>query len=60
MSMEGKALLPYRVLIADDHELLRTGISATVASEPDLEVVGEAEDGEEALELCRKLHPAWY
>jgi DNA-binding NarL/FixJ family response regulator len=57
MSMEGKALLPYRVLIADDHELLRTGISATVASEPDLEMVGEAEDGEETLELCRKLHP---
>ena len=43
--MDGKALLPYRVLIADDHELLRTGISATVASEPDLEMVGEAEDG---------------
>ena len=55
--MEGKALLPYRVLIADDHELLRTGISAMVASEPDLEVVGEAQEGKEAIELCRKLHP---
>jgi DNA-binding NarL/FixJ family response regulator len=53
----GKALSPYRVLIADDHELLRTGISAMVASEPGLEVVGEAEDGEEAVEFCRKLHP---
>jgi DNA-binding NarL/FixJ family response regulator len=49
--------LPYRVLIADDHELLRTGISAMLASDSDLEVVGEAQDGEEALELCRKLHP---
>ncbi len=55
--MEGKALSAYRVLIADDHELLRTGISAMVASEPDLEVVGEAEDGEAAVELCRELHP---
>jgi DNA-binding NarL/FixJ family response regulator len=49
--------LPYRVLIADDHELLRTSISAMLASDPDLEVVGEAEDGEEAVELCRKLKP---
>ena len=49
--------MPYRVLIADDHELLRTGISAMLANEPDLEVVGEAEDGEEAVELCRKLRP---
>jgi len=49
--------LPFRVLIADDHELLRTGISAMLASEPDLEVVGEAEDGEQAVELCRRLRP---
>jgi DNA-binding NarL/FixJ family response regulator len=44
-------------LIADDHELLRTGIGAMLASEGDLEVVGEARDGEEALELCRSLRP---
>jgi DNA-binding NarL/FixJ family response regulator len=49
--------LPYRVLIADDHELLRTGISAMLASDPDLEVVGEAQDGETAVELCRRLRP---
>jgi DNA-binding NarL/FixJ family response regulator len=57
LAWEGKALSAYRVLIADDHELLRTGISTMVASEPDLEVVGEAEDGEAAVDLCRKLHP---
>jgi DNA-binding NarL/FixJ family response regulator len=45
------------VLIADDHELLRTGIRAMLASEPDLEVVGEAKDGAEALALCRELRP---
>src|SRR5918997_915507 len=49
--------VPYRVLIADDHELLRTGISAMLTSDPDLEVVGEAEDGERAVELCRRLRP---
>jgi DNA-binding NarL/FixJ family response regulator len=45
------------VLIADDHELLRTGIRAMLASEPDLEVVGEAKDGAEALAPCRELRP---
>ncbi len=49
--------MPDRVLIADDHALLRTGISAMLASQPDLEVVGEAENGREAVELCRSLKP---
>ncbi len=49
--------MPSRVLIADDHELLRTGIRAMLASEPDLEVVGEAKDGAEALAPCRELRP---
>jgi DNA-binding NarL/FixJ family response regulator len=49
--------MPSRVLIADDHALLRVAIGSIVASEVDLEVVGEAEDGEEALALCRKLRP---
>jgi DNA-binding NarL/FixJ family response regulator len=44
-------------LIADDHELLRSGIRAMLASEPALEVVGEAKDGAEALALCRELRP---
>jgi DNA-binding NarL/FixJ family response regulator len=52
-----KGKVPSRVLIADDHELLRTGIRAMLASEPDLEVVGEAKDGAEALALCRELRP---
>src|SRR3712207_2003647 len=48
---------PARLIIADDHDLVRDGIRAMLAREPDLEVVGEAKDGEEALELCRSLRP---
>lgn len=47
----------YRLIIADDHELVRTGLRNLLAPEPDLEVVGEARDGQEALELCRELEP---
>lgn len=46
-----------RLLIADDHALVRKGIEAMLESEPDLEVVGEAEDGREALEFCRRSCP---
>ncbi len=46
-----------RVLIADDHDLVREGLRAVLAGEEDLEVVGEARDGQEALEMCRALKP---
>lgn len=48
---------PARVLIADDHELIRDGFKRMLSYEEDLEVVGEAADGREAVELCRCLNP---
>lgn len=46
-----------RVLIAEDHSLVRRGLAAIVNMEEDVTVVGEAEDGEEAVKLWRQLHP---
>ena len=46
-----------RVLIADDHALMREGIRALLRGSDDVEVVGEASDGREALEQCRVLRP---
>ncbi len=53
----GSQAEPARLIVADDHELLRTGIQRMLDREPDLEVVGEAANGREALELCRRLRP---
>ncbi len=46
-----------RVLIADDHVIVREGLRAILEAQPDIEVVGEASDGEEAVELATKLCP---
>ena len=46
-----------RILIADDHNLVRDGYKLMLDREEDLEVVGEASNGREAVELCRKLRP---
>ena len=48
---------PARVLIADDHDLVRQGFRRMLDGEPDLVVVGEAANGREAVELCRSLGP---
>ena len=48
---------PTRVLIADDHPLIRSGLRALLARESDFEVVGEAADGYQALELVEQLKP---
>jgi DNA-binding NarL/FixJ family response regulator len=48
---------PIRVLIADDHKLLRDGISVLIAHCTDIEVVGEAETGREAIAAHRQLRP---
>ncbi len=46
------------ILLADDHAVLRHGLRALMVAEPDMEVVGEAETGRQAVELARKLRPA--
>jgi two-component system NarL family response regulator len=46
-----------KVLIADDHRVVREGLSAILKTRPNLEVVGEAQDGQEAVEKTRALEP---
>lgn len=46
-----------RLVIVDDNDLVREGLRARLVSEPDMEVVGEAENGREALEVCLDLRP---
>ena len=46
-----------RVLLADDEELVRAGLRMILEADPELEVVGEASDGAEAVSLCRALRP---
>ena len=46
-----------RILMADDHPVVRAGIRGMLETQPDFEVIAEAENGEEAIEAARKLKP---
>ncbi|KRM54998.1 response regulator [Lacticaseibacillus sharpeae] len=46
-----------KILIVDDHQILRTGLRMIMATEPDLDVVGEAVDGQSGLAAIAELHP---
>jgi NarL family two-component system response regulator LiaR len=48
---------PIRVLIVDDHDVVRRGLAAFLKSKADLELVGEASDGEDALHTCDQVQP---
>jgi len=49
--------MPIRILIADDHAIVRSGLRALLSSDPGLEIVGEAGDGVETLRLAETLRP---
>ncbi len=46
-----------RILMVEDHKLLRMGLKSILEKYPSIEVIGEAQDGEEAIELAKKLKP---
>ncbi len=46
-----------RVMLVDDHDMVRRGLATFLTVKPDLELVGEARDGQEALELCEAVQP---
>ncbi len=48
---------PIRVMIVDDHKVVRSGLSAFLMAYDDLELVAEADSGEKALAFCHKYHP---
>jgi NarL family two-component system response regulator LiaR len=48
---------PIRVMIVDDHDVVRRGLAAFLKSKVDLELVGEASDGEDALHTCDQVQP---
>jgi two-component system response regulator DevR len=51
------ASAPIRLLVVDDHAIVREGLTAILHQEPDFEVVGQAADGQAALDAVRTLHP---
>jgi len=48
----------YRLIIAEDHTILREGLRSLLSSDPDLDIVGEAQDGQEAIRCVEKLKPS--
>ena len=55
MSQQAKNTI--RILTVDDHPLLREGIAAILGMQPDMQLVGEAEDGAQAIKIFRELRP---
>jgi DNA-binding NarL/FixJ family response regulator len=49
--------MPTRILLADDHAIIRQGLCSLLEKQPDIEVVGAVEDGQKAMELVRELSP---
>lgn len=49
--------MPVRILLADDHEVVRQGLRTILKARPEWEIVGEAENGQEAIEAVKELNP---
>jgi NarL family two-component system response regulator LiaR len=49
--------VPYNVVLVDDHKIMRDGIKTILERTPEFRIVGEAENGSDAVSACRKLHP---
>src|ERR1044071_2533591 len=58
METNFKHMKPITVLLAEDHQIVREGFRSLLEHESDIEVVGEAETGRQAVQLTRKLRPA--
>jgi two-component system, NarL family, response regulator LiaR len=52
-----QATQPIRILLADDHVMLRQGTAQLLSTEADIEVIGEADDGQQAVDLAKRLQP---
>jgi len=57
MTRERLPKQPIRILLADDHEIVREGLRMLLSEEPEIDVVGEASSGAEAIRLCAALSP---
>jgi len=56
-NLPGGSAAPWRILVAEDHEVVRRGIQALIEVEPDLDICGEAVDGIETVNKARQLQP---
>ena len=56
-SINGKMKTPIKLLLVDDHPIVRRGVASCLAKEPNVQVIGEAADGQEALKKVRELNP---
>lgn len=56
-SLNGKMKTPIKVLLVDDHPIVRRGVASCLAKEPGVQVIGEAANGQDALKKVRELNP---
>lgn len=56
--MSTRLTLPITVVVVDDHEVVRAGLSAALGAEPDMQIVGAAGDAAEAVQLVQRVRPA--